>query len=80
MKTIFHLAFTFSPRFHAKSMFYPTIGDIGSHMIVIVRFINIITIFHDTCFFFIRTKFKRTQAFGHPEIKNMVRTQGFPQQ
>ena len=24
--------------------------------------------------------FIRTQAFGHPEIKNMVRTQGFPQQ
>ena len=31
-------------------------------------------------FFFIRTKFIRTQAFGHPEIKNMIRTQGFPQQ
>ena len=30
--------------------------------------------------FFIRTKFIRTQAFGHPEIKNMIRTQGFPQQ
>ena len=24
--------------------------------------------------FFIRTKFIRTQAFGHPEIKNMIRT------
>ena len=31
-------------------------------------------------FFFIRTKFIRTQAFGHPEIKNMIRTQGFTQQ
>ena len=31
--------------------------------------------------FFIRTKFIRTQAFGHPEIKNMVRkNKGFPQQ
>ena len=30
--------------------------------------------------FFIRTKFIRTQAFRHPEIKNMIRTQGFPQQ
>ena len=33
-----------------------------------------------TLLFFIRTKFIRTQAFGHPEIKNMIRTQGFPQQ
>ena len=31
-------------------------------------------------FFFIRTKFIRTQAFGHPEINNTIRTQGFPQQ
>ena len=30
--------------------------------------------------FIIRTKFIRTQAFGHPEIKNMIITQGFPQQ
>ena len=29
---------------------------------------------------FIRTKFIRTQAFGNPEIKNMIRTEGFPQQ
>ena len=42
------------------------------------------TLKHDTRFFFIRTKFIRTQALGHPlghpEIKNMIRTQGFPRQ
>ena len=35
---------------------------------------------YTTRFFFIGTKFIRTQAFGHPEIKNMIRTQDFPQQ
>ena len=34
---------------------------------------------HTRCFFY-KNKFIRTQAFGHPEIKNMIRTQGFPQQ
>ena len=50
--------------------------------LVVKTFYRFLQIRNMYTFFFIiiRTKFIRTQAFGHPEIKNMIRTQGFPQQ
>ena len=49
-------------------------------LIIPYSFLRLFSSEYVTRFFFIRTKFIRTQAFGHPEIKNMIITQGFPQQ